>query len=79
MTTWSWAWIAWLAAFVAIEGKALTNKTKGDTLSEHVWKWFSTARTGAQGQPTGWVRLRRFALLAFMTWLSVHFLTGGLF
>ncbi|MFF7252437.1 hypothetical protein [Streptomyces microflavus] len=80
MTTWSWLWVGWLAAFLVIEGKALFNKTSGDTLSEHVWKWFSTARTGEhQGQPTGWVRLRRFALLAFMAWLSVHFLTGGLF
>ncbi|MFF3015832.1 hypothetical protein [Streptomyces sp. NPDC057939] len=80
MTTWSWLWVGWLAAFLVIEGKALFNKTSGDTLSEHVWKWFSTARTAEhQGQPTGLVRLRRFALLAFMAWLSVHFLTGGLF
>jgi hypothetical protein len=63
-----------------VEGKALFNKTEGDTLSEHVWKWFGTARTAEkQGQPTGWVRLRRFVLLAFMTWLSAHFLTGGKF
>ncbi|QAX95456.1 hypothetical protein SEA_BARTHOLOMEWSD_5 [Streptomyces phage BartholomewSD] len=74
---WTWAWIAWLGAFVAIEGKALFNKTKGDTLSEHVWKWFATQKVG--NDPTGWVRLRRFTLLAFMAWLSVHFLTGGKF
>jgi hypothetical protein len=80
VTVWSWLWIGWLAAFCVIEGKALFNKTEGDTLSEHVWKWFSTQRTAAkQGQPTGWVRLRRFVLLAFMAWLSVHFLTGGMF
>jgi hypothetical protein len=74
---WTWAWIAWLAAFVAIEGKALFNKTKGDTLSEHVWKWFATSKL--DNKPTGWVRLRRIGLLAFMAWLSVHFLTGGVF
>ncbi|MFF3055009.1 hypothetical protein [Streptomyces sp. NPDC057909] len=45
MTVWSWLWVGWLAAFVVIEGKALFNKTEGDTLSEHVWRWFSTART----------------------------------
>ncbi|MEU6572302.1 hypothetical protein [Streptomyces sp. NPDC046805] len=76
LTGWSWAWIAWLAAFLAIEGKALFNKTKGDTLSEHVWRWFGTDKLT---QPSGWVRLRRFVLLAFMAWLSVHFLTGGIF
>jgi hypothetical protein len=76
LTGWSWAWIAWLAAFVAIEGKALFNKTEGDTLSEHVWRWFGTAKLT---KPSGWVRLRRFVLLAFMAWLSVHFLTGGTF
>ncbi|MGW4158710.1 hypothetical protein [Streptomyces sp. NPDC004788] len=79
MTIWSWLWVGWLAAFCAIEGRALFNKTEGDTLSEHVWKWFGTAQIAkAAGQPTGWVRLRRFALLAFMAWLSVHFLTGGM-
>ncbi|MEU9126595.1 hypothetical protein AB0D08_00505 [Kitasatospora sp. NPDC048540] len=78
MTVWSWLWVAWLAAFAAIEGKALFNKTEGDTLSEHVWKWFGTARDDRpQGQPNGWLRLRRFTLLAFLAWLSVHFLTGG--
>lgn len=80
MSVWTYLWLGWLAAFCVIEGKALFNKTEGDTLSEHVWKWFSTQRTATkQGQPTGWVRLRRFVLLAFMAWLSVHFLTGGMF
>lgn len=80
MSGWTWAWIAWIAAFCTIEGKALFNKTKGDTLSEHVWRWFATERIAkAAGQPTGWVRLRRFGLLAFMAWLTAHFLTGGLF
>lgn len=77
MSGWTWAWIAWLGAFAAIEGKALFNKEKGDTLSEHVWRWFSTQKV--DNDPTGWVRLRRFTLLAFMAWLSVHFLTGGAF
>ncbi|GAB2329242.1 hypothetical protein [Streptomyces variabilis] len=63
MTGWSWAWLAWLAAFAAIEGKALTNKEPGDTLSEHVRRWFGTA----QGtEATAWVRLRRASLLGFM-------------
>jgi hypothetical protein len=76
MTVWSWLWVCWLGAFAVIEGVALVRKDKGDTLSEHVWKWFHTQ----QGQKTdGTTRLRRFGLLAFMAWLAVHFLTGGLF
>ncbi|WMI34524.1 hypothetical protein SEA_DEXERS_3 [Streptomyces phage Dexers] len=76
MSGWTWAWIAWITAFLVIEGKALFNKEKGDTLSEHVWKWFHTEQGKKWSKTT---RLRRFALLAFMAWLSVHFLTGGLF
>lgn len=33
------AWIAVAAAIVVIEGVALLNSRRGDTLSEHVWAW----------------------------------------
>ena len=67
-------WIAWLGLFLAIEGVALANKAPGDTLSEHVRKWFHTAK----GQKVdGTTKVRRLVLLSFMAWLSVHFLTGG--
>lgn len=66
-------WVAWLLMFVAIEGAALTNRREGDTLSEHVWRWFSIRR-----KSSGW-RLRRFSLLAFLAWLVAHLLTGGAF
>lgn len=59
--------------FFAIEGPALVNRRLGDTLSEHVWKWFSIKEKSFQ-----W-RLRRFTLLAFLAWVSGHFLTGGKF
>jgi len=78
MSGYTWAWLTWLGAFVAIEGRALLNKSAGDTLSEHVWQWFATAQ-GSTGKPSGWVRARRLGLLAFMAWLSVHFMTGGRF
>jgi hypothetical protein len=48
----------------------------GGTLSEHVWLWFGTAR-GTHANT--WAYLRRFALLAFMAWLTVHFVGGGQF
>lgn len=71
-------WVVWLGYFVVVEAVALINKTEGDTLSEHVWKWFGIGLNGKPRPPvTGWVRLRRFSLLAFMAWLSIHFLTGG--
>ena len=68
---WRIGWLSWLGMFAAIEGHALLNKTKGDTLSEHVWRWFSVRE-----KSWGW-RARRTALLAFTTWLTAHFVSGG--
>lgn len=73
MSWYTWAWIFWFAFFLTIEGVALFNKQAGDTLSEHVWKWFSV-----RNMTWGW-RARRFVLLAFMAWLSLHLLSGGHF
>lgn len=73
MSGWTIAWLLWIAAFLVIEGKALFNKTWDDTLSEHVWKWFSISAKGR------WWQLRRFALVAGLGWLCLHFLTGGAF
>ena len=70
--TYTWLWIAWLVAFLGIEGAALINKDKGDTLSEHVWKWFSVREAGSKK------RTFRIATLgAFMLWLGIHFVSGG--
>lgn len=79
---WAAAWLVWFLYFAVVEAVALFNSRDGDTLSEHVWLWFGTARR-KPGEPereiTGWVRLRRFVLLAFVAWLGLHFLSGGLF
>jgi len=64
----SWAWVGWLLAFLVIEGLALFNKKKGDTLSENVWRWFGV-KSGKS--------LRTMGLLGFMTWLTIHFVSGG--
>lgn len=77
MTVWTWAWLGWAAYFGIVEGMALTNSRDGDSLSEHVWWWLGYSE-GVR-QPTGWTRLRRFLLLAGLTWLAVHLLTGGIF
>lgn len=73
MNIWTQLWLIWLGMFGVVEGAALANKKPGDTLSEHVWKWFSIQDKGG-----GW-RLRRFGLLSFLAWLVAHFLTGGKF
>jgi len=68
---WTIGWLLWLGMFAAIEGAALFNKESGDTLSEHVWRWFSI-----KGKARGY-KLRRLAFLGFWAWLTVHFFTGG--
>lgn len=65
------AWVFWIAMFAVIEGAAIVRKERGDTLSEHVWRWFSVA-----DKPRGY-KMRRFVLLVFLVWLIVHLLTGG--
>lgn len=61
------AWLVWITAFLGIEGAALLDKSKGDTLSEHVWKWFRIS-----DKPKGW-NIRRLALLGGTGWLMLHF------
>lgn len=68
------AWIVWIGAFLAIEGAALFNSRKGDTLSEHAWLWFAVKDKRARfGQA------RRAVLGMGLAWLALHFLTGGYF
>lgn len=80
MSGYTLAWLAWLGYFLVVEGMALFNSRPSDTLSEHVWAWFGTQRR-KPGEPirdrSGWTQARRFVLLAFMVWVTVHFLTGG--
>ncbi len=71
MSVWTVLWLAWLAGFVVIEGAAIINRDKDDTLSEHVWAWFSIK------DKTNGVKFRRLAFLAFWVWLTIHFFTGG--
>jgi hypothetical protein len=84
VSAWTWAWLGWGLIFCVIEGMALFNSKPGDTLSEHAWAWLGyNALTGNDPlelrKPSGWTRLRRFLLLAFLAWLVVHLLTGGIF
>lgn len=77
MDLYGWLWIGWGVYFAIVEGAALVRSHKGGpdgTLSAHVWVWFGTDK---HTHPNSWAYLRRFMLLAFMTWLTVHFVTGG--
>lgn len=71
MDWWTVGWLVWIGMFFAIEVPAIRNKTVGDTLSEHVWKWF-----GIKDKPSGY-KWRRLSLVTFLAWLVIHFLTGG--
>lgn len=70
MTWYTWAWIFWLAFFAVIEGIALADKDRGDTLSEHIWKWFRI-----RDKPRQWT-WRRAVLAIFLCWLLVHMVAG---
>ena len=77
-SVWTIGWLLWILYFVILEGVALFRSKPGDTLSEHVWVWFGTQRHDLDRPVTGWTRLRRVLLGGFMLWLSIHFLTGGI-
>ena len=77
MTIYTVLWLLWGVYFLVVEGFALYKSKPGATLSAHVWAWFGTD-SKSRGSKTGWARLRKFTLLAFLAWLVVHFMTGGL-
>ncbi len=83
MNGFTWAWLVWLAYFAVVELVAVVRSTRAkragrpatlDTLSEHVWLWFGTAKAV---RPDTWAYLRRLVLVAFVAWLAVHFVGGG--
>jgi hypothetical protein len=75
---WTIGWFVWILYFAVLEGVALFRSKPGDTLSEHVWVWFGTQKADLSRPVTGWTRIRRVILGGFMLWLSIHFLTGGI-
>ena len=59
------AWAAWLAWFAWVEGRAIVDKQRGDTLSEHVWLVLGTTP------------LLKWLTVGGLVWLTGHFITGG--
>jgi hypothetical protein len=77
MDWWTIGWLGWGLYFAVLEGAALVRSHRGGpdgTLSAHVWVWFGTDK---HTHADSWAYVRRFVLLAFMTWLTVHFVGGG--
>ncbi len=59
------AWFIWILWFILVEGRAIKDKKKGDTLSEHVWLVL-------QATP-----LLKWLTAAGLVWLAGHFVTAG--
>ena len=72
MSTWTVLWLAWGFVFVVVETLAIIDRRRGDTLSEHVWKWL---KVGAR-QPTLLVWVARAGVLIFCAWLGFHLAFG---
>lgn len=72
MSAWTVGWLLWLAWFLGLEGFALFNRQDGDTLSEHVWKWFRVQ----DPRPTGVTVALRGVLAVFLLWLAGHLVMG---
>lgn len=86
----NWSVIPFGLAFLAIaiiEGIALFNSKRGDTLSEHLWAWLGTRRSIIYSPgiinskvvvtPKWTLRVARILFFGFLIWLAFHIATGG--
>lgn len=69
-SVWAWWLVCIVVSFGVLEGIALINKRKGDTLSEYTRKWIGLG-------DNGWKRTLGAAafagtLLGFVTWFVLH-------
>ena len=82
-------WLAWIIIGGVIEGIALFNSTRGDTLSEHLWAWLGVRTDGwafppprpahlsAAITPRWTLRVARTLFIFAMVWFTLHIATGG--
>lgn len=66
-------------AGLVLEGIALVNSGRGDTLSEHVWAFLGVRRKGdgsGKVTPKWTLRLARFSFVSAAVWLVVHLTTN---
>lgn len=66
-------WVVWILGFGVLEWRAIKDRDKGDTLSEHVWQ------TIGQGSDSpSWLNwVLRIVLGGGLVWVTHHFFTGG--
>ena len=69
-TIWTALWLLWGGAFALIEGIAVTNDHKDDTLSEHLRLWF---RTDTKRGRTVWLVVSG----GFLGWFLLHIAWAG--
>jgi hypothetical protein len=70
MSLYTYLWVLWGALFALIEGAALINDKRGDTLSEHFRLWF---RTDTRKGRTAWLVVSGL----FLTWFTTHIAVEG--
>lgn len=70
MSVWTVLWVLWGAAFAVIEGVAIVNDKRDDTLSEHLRKWFSTRDKAGR---TVWLVISG----SFFAWFVTHIAVAG--
>lgn len=63
-------WLLWIAAFGVIEGVAVFNDRRDDTLSEHLRDWFRTDRKRGR---TAWLVTSG----VFFAWFVTHIAVAG--
>ena len=62
-------WAVWALLFLVLEGLALWDRDKGDTLSEHVW---AVMFDGDSPRPVVY-----YVVLGFVVWVFMHFAFRG--
>ena len=67
MSVWTYLWIAWGLMFALIEGAAVANDRRDDTLSEHFQRWFNVKTHRGR---TAWVIVSG----TFFAWFVSHIL-----
>ena len=68
----TWLWVFWAAFFVVVEGIAVFNNSRNDTLSEQVWILIGTKAEEKTVVMWAW----RVSLVVLIAWLVPHFMTG---
>lgn len=78
----TWAWLAWIAAFAVLEAKAIHDDVSSPdrvkrTLSSNLRWWFATDSITGIPVNVKFGKLRRLALICGMAWFAKHVERNG--